>query len=60
MTTPTNQKADNSMTEYDDFNAEGERIAGFKFASIGILLAFIVIQGLWLSKHIQTDTNENS
>ena len=32
----------------------------FKFASIGILVAFIVIQGLWLSKHIQTDTNENS
>jgi intracellular septation protein len=32
----------------------------FKFSSIGLLLAFIVIQGLWLSKHIQTDTNENS
>jgi intracellular septation protein len=37
-----------------------ETWVNFKFSSIGLLLAFIVLQGLWLSKHIQTDTTDNS
>jgi intracellular septation protein len=37
-----------------------ETWVNFKLSTIGLLIAFIVIQGLWLTKHIQTDTTENS
>jgi intracellular septation protein len=37
-----------------------ETWVNFKLSTIGLLVAFIVLQGLWLAKYIQTDTTENS
>lgn len=43
------------------FTKEAEETwVNFKLSSIGLLLVFIVIQGVWLSKYIQSDESETS
>jgi len=45
---------------YVAYNFTEETWVNFKLSTIGLLLFFIVLQGLWLSKHIQTDESEIS
>jgi intracellular septation protein len=45
---------------YVAYNFTEQTWVNFKLSTIGLLLFFIVLQGLWLSKHIQTDESEIS
>ncbi|BDW11105.1 putative intracellular septation protein A [Polynucleobacter sp. SHI8] len=43
---------------YVAYNFSEETWVNFKLSTIGVLLVFIILQGLWLSKYIQTDESE--
>jgi len=45
---------------YVAYNFTEETWVNFKLSTIGLLVVFIVLQGLWLSKYIQTDESEAS
>jgi intracellular septation protein len=45
---------------YVAYNFTEETWVNFKLSTIGLLVVFIVSQGLWLSKYIQTDESEAS
>jgi len=45
---------------YVAYNFSEETWVNFKLSTIGLLVVFIVLQGLWLSKYIQTDESETS
>ena len=45
---------------YVAYNFTEETWVNFKLSTIGLLVVFIVLQGLWLSKYIQTDESETS
>jgi intracellular septation protein len=45
---------------YVAYSFTEETWVNFKLSTIGLLVVFIVLQGLWLSKYIQTDESETS